>query len=294
MNEEQMLDQVEEVIKSTHNQVNSEDRTLARGILCGLKIKDKELIKRKINLVMIIDFLNKKWLPKTFPNSYIKDWFEKNSTRRFILIFFILVISSCKKDELTYPYPCLNGNCGAEFWVETPSTAKKDANGYWHVPFWGPNYFSITGKLDELVSYYVVNGVPLIETSFDSDYWVIFDTIQYRYPVYSHLGLYRDRRFQDPIPIGTRTYTMVDIAKLQPPLNIVGYQISKHFCFTCPYAPTLMGVNSSYNYNPKCNIFYNQAMIGDTANILIEVKFNSDWGTRVTRQYTIPVIFDPR
>ena len=293
MIESEILDQVEEMIKSTHNQVNSEDRTLAKGILCNLKLEDKELNKRKINLVMIIDVLNRRWLPKTFPNQFIKDWFDENSIRRYIMIMFVLVLVSCKK-EPTYPSPCLDGDCGAEFWIETPSNSTKDKNGYWHVKFWGPNYFSIRGSLEELNPEYIINGVPLIETSFDSDYWVWFDTIRFKYPVYSHLGLYRDKKFKDPIPIGSRTYTMVDIAGVHEPLNIVGYQIQKHFCWTCPYAPTLLGVYSKYNYRPKCNIFYDDEMIGDTALISIEVIFNSDVGERQTKLVKMPVVFDPK
>jgi hypothetical protein len=204
----------------------------------------------------------------------------------------LALFTSCRK-EPTFPSPCLDGDCGAEFWIETPSIAKKDANGYWHVPFWGPNYFSIRGSLEELNPEYVINGVPLIETSFDSDYWVWFDTIRFRFPVYSHLGLYRDRQFRSPIPIGNRTYTMVDVAKVHQPLNIVGYQIQKHFCWTCPYAPTLLGVYSKYNYRPKLNVFYDDEMIGDTANISIEVMFNSDTGERQIKLIKMPVVFDP-
>ena len=281
-----LMDEIEHMIKANHD-----DRKLARGILVGLKTENKEQLKRKINLIMIIDFLNKRWLPKTFPNAYIKEWFGKNA---FIgLLLLTLGFTSCN-EILDHPYPCLDGNCDAEFWIETPAAAKQDQNGYWHVPVWGPNYFSIRGKTDELHPEYVINGVPLMETSFDSDYWVLFDTIQYRFPVYSHLGLYRDRRFKDPIPIGNRTYTMVDIANNHPPLNIVGYQISKHFCYTCPYAIDLLAVYSKYNYEPKCNIFFDKSMVGDTATITIEILFNSDYGESIKRQYRMNIVFDPK
>ena len=87
---------------------------------------------------------------------------------------------------------------------------------------------------------------------------------------------------------------MVDIAKNHPPLNIVGYQVSKHFCFTCPYAIDMLAVYSKYNYEPKCNIFFDKSMVGDTATITIEVIFNSDVGENVERQYRMNVVFDPK
>ena len=213
--------------------------------------------------------------------------------KNILLALLVLAFASCEK-EPNDPYPCPDGNCDGTFWVETPSTAKKDNNGYFHIPFWGPNYFSIRGELDELHPDYVINGVPLIETSFDSDYWILFDTIQWRFPVYSHLGLYRDKRFKDPIPIGSRTYTMSQVALNHPPLNIAGYQISKHMCLTCPYTPTLIGTYSKYNYYPKQSFMFDDQMIGDTATITIEVMFNSDVGERVTRNYRMNVIFDPK
>jgi hypothetical protein len=205
----------------------------------------------------------------------------------------LFTLTSCEKPKQG-AYPCPDGNCDGEFWVETPATAKQDNNGYWHVPFWGPTYFSIRGKLDELHPDYVINKVPLIETSFDSDYWLLFDSISWRFPVYSHLGLYRDKRFKDPIAIGSRTYTMSQVALNHPPLNITGYQITKHMCLDCPYTPTLIGTYSKYNYNPKQNIVYDDEMIGDTATITIEVLFNSDYGESVKRNYRMNIVFDPK
>jgi hypothetical protein len=205
----------------------------------------------------------------------------------------LALFTSCEKPDQG-AYPCPDGNCDGRFWVETPATSTQDINGYWHVPFWGPNYFSIRGELDELHPDYVINGVPLIETSFDSDYWLLFDTIQWRFPVYSHLGIYRDKQFKDPIPIGNRTYTLTNIANSHPPLNIVGYQISPHMCMTCPYTPTLIGTYSKYNYRPKQNVVFDDEMIGDTASIFIEVMFNSDLGERVTRNYRMNIVFDPK
>ena len=47
-----------------------------------------------------------------------------------------------------------------------------------------------------------------------------------------------------------------------PPLNIAGYQIQKNFCWECPYAETLLGTYSKYNYNPRQQIFIDNEMVG--------------------------------
>ncbi len=204
-----------------------------------------------------------------------------------ILLFTLL---SCQKQEEEGTYPCVYGNCDATFEITGDSV---DANGYHHVKFKGYNYFQVKGKLDELNNKYVINGVPLIEVGFDSDYWVLFDTILYRYPVYSFLGLYTDKRFKDPIPIGSRTYTMLDIADIAGPINIAGYQIPKKFTgWDKPYARTLIGTYSKYTYNPTHNFFLDDQMIGDTATLFMRVVFNTDFGRQEIRNYSMKVVFE--
>ena len=151
-------------------------------------------------------------------------------------------------------------------------------NGYYEITWDDLDYFQIEGNLSTLNDQYVINDVPLIEANFDSDYWVIMDSIQYQTPMYSYLGWFNDQTLNTPISIGPHIYTMVDLANINPPLNIVGYQIPKHFCFDCPYASSIVGTHSKYNYNPKQNIFLDNEMVGDTINIFIETIFNTDIG----------------
>ena len=110
--------------------------------------------------------------------------------------------------------------------------------------------------------------------------------------MYSVLSWFSDGSYTQPIPVGNLTYTLQDVARLQPPLNIAGYQIPKHFCWDCPYAPTLLSTYSKYTYEPRQQIFIDDEMVGDTANIFIKVLFNNDTGWRETREYEIPVIFE--
>ena len=78
------------------------------------------------------------------------------------------LLASCSKEEIS-PYPCLDGDCGALFFIDeqVQPNAYEDENGYWHIEFYGPKYFTIRGELDELMAdEYVVNGTPLVETSY--------------------------------------------------------------------------------------------------------------------------------
>ena len=195
----------------------------------------------------------------------------------YLSILFI----SCSKNNSNYPQPCILENCLTDYKVVyLGDTLLQNSNGFWEVNYSGLNYFQVCGKLSELNDDYVINKVPLIEANFDSDYWVLFDTLRFQIPMYSYLGWFDDQTMNTPIPIGTFTYTMVDLINLHPPLNIVGYQIPKYFCWECPYAPTIVGVHSKYNYRPTCNVLLDDEMIGDTINIFIETIFNSDLGER--------------
>ena len=197
-------------------------------------------------------------------------------------------------EEIPYPYPCLDGNCDTEFVVDTIVSPGSylGADGYWRVKFNTVNYFTIQGRADSLNPRYVVNRVPLIETQFDSDYWVIFDTISWTTPMYSVLSWFSDKSYQIPIAIGNITYTLEDVANLHPPLNIAGYQLPKHFCYECPYAKNLLATYSKYNYLPRQQMFLDDEMVGDTVNIFIKTIFNNDVGMRVEKDTEIKVIFE--
>ena len=204
-----------------------------------------------------------------------------------ILLFLGLILSlifapSCTKQEFTSP---CNGDCETNYWVVYKNEViNPNSNGYYEVEWDGLNYFQIKGSLSELDDRYVVNEVPLVESKYDSDYWVVFDSLTFQTPMYSYLGWFSDQGLNTPIPIGSYTYTINDLISIHPPLNIVGYQIPKHFCTTCPYAPTILGTYSKYNYNPTQNIFLDNEMIGDTINIFIETTFNTEGG---------PSMYDP-
>ena len=204
--------------------------------------------------------------------------------KKLLLLLFIPIVFACSGDEInTSPYPCLDGNCDAFFEIDplvSPGVFQ-DERGYWHIEHQGYNYFTIKGQLDELHPSYVINSVPLIETVFDSNYWVWIDGITFTVPLYSVLGFF-----------SSGTYTIENMAQNHPPLNIVGYQINPNQCLDCPYSETLIGTYSKYNYNPQQQIFFDTQMVGDTAKVLIETKFNSDVGERVIVEKEFNIIFD--
>jgi len=136
----------------------------------------------------------------------------------------------------------------------------------------------VIGHKKILNNQYVINGVPLTQVNFDSDYWVVIDSIRFQTPMYSYLGWFNDNSLNTPIPFGNYSYTLKDLIRKHPPLNIAGYQIPKNFCTECPYAPTIVGTHSKYNYNPTQNFFLDNEMVGDTINIFIETVFNTEGG----------------
>jgi hypothetical protein len=201
---------------------------------------------------------------------------------------------SCGKENNTLPYPCIDGNCEAYFKIDelVSPGVYQDSNEYWHIQHQGFNYFTIEGVLDELHPSYVINDVPLVETVFDSDYWVWIDGITFTVPLYSVLGYFTGGDYTNPIPIGNLSYTIEDMAQNHPPLNIVGYQIQPNQCLDCPYSETLIGTYSKYNYNPQQQIFFDNQMIGDTAKVFVKSTFNSDVGQRIEIEKEFKIIFE--
>lgn len=215
--------------------------------------------------------------------------------RKLVLLVCLVVgLISCERQAKIYPYPCLGGICNTEFAIDTISNvgAYLGADGYWRVKYQGLRYFTIRGVVSELDPHYVINGVPLIETNYDSDYWIVFDSIQFDTPMYSYLGWFNDQTLNTPIPIGNYTYTMRQLNAAGSLFNLAGYEITKHTCLDCPYSPTLFGTHSKYNYHPTQNIFLDDEMIGDTASIFIQVLFNSDTGLNEIHDIEMKIIFE--
>ena len=130
------------------------------------------------------------------------------------LIILIISIYSCSTsadNNLTEEYyPCIENPCNSIFEISKEVTPELyiDDNGFNHIQFWGPKYFTVKGVLGKLKEKYEVNGIPLIETTFDSDYWIWLNNLTFTLPVYSPFSWFIDNEFQNPIPIGTITINL--------------------------------------------------------------------------------------
>ncbi len=204
-----------------------------------------------------------------------------------ILIFLFLACTPEKKFETVV---CTDGLCDAKFVIDVAQNpgSYQDASGLWHVKYSGLSYFRIKGNTSELNSNYIVNGVPLIETAFDSNYFFIPGVITWTYPVYSFLGLYSNNNLTKPIPVGYQSYTITQLATNYSITNIVGYEITKHTSFDKPYSSTLFATYSKYNTHPTQQIIFFREMIGDSAEIYINVT----WGEMTSKKYVLKVKFE--
>ena len=192
--------------------------------------------------------------------------------RKLIYILIINFFWACSPEEISSQYPCLDGDCNVEFTIDplVSPGVYQDINGYWHIQHQGIQYFTIKGKTSELHPDYVINGVPLIETTFDSDYWVWINNITFTVPLYNVLGYFTGGGFVNPIPVGNLTYTIEDMANNYPPLNIVGYSYNPNSDIQS------LGTYSKYTYKPQQQIFFDNQMVGDTAKVFIKTVFDNN------------------
>tara|TARA_Y100000361_G_C11144332_1_gene337079 strand:+ start:310 stop:1029 length:720 start_codon:yes stop_codon:yes gene_type:complete len=201
----------------------------------------------------------------------------------------LILLSSCTKEEIN-PTPC-NGDCETSYEVIYKNQLlAPNGNGYYEIEWDNLNYFQISGYLTPLNSEYEINNVPLVEARFDSDYWVVLDSLTFQTPMYSYLGWFNDNTLNNPIPVGNYDITLSDMIELHPPFNVVGYQIPRYFCVECPYATTLLGTYSKHTYEPTQNIFVDNEMVGDTINVFIQTVFNTDMGESEIIEDQIKVI----
>lgn len=203
---------------------------------------------------------------------------------------FLLLVSCSIAEESTSV--CVDGTCDAAFRIDTQVNpgSYQDSDGVWHIKYSGNNYFTVKGITDKLNSENIVNGTPLIETGFDSDFFFTPENIQWTYPVYSFLGLFINNTLTTAIPYGYQTLTLPQILNNTSVTNVVGYEMTSHTSFNKPYSPTLLSVYSKYNYTPQRNMVFLPSFVGREATIYIRVI----WGEAhsETKYYTLRVKFE--
>ena len=197
-------------------------------------------------------------------------------------LFFLLLslfVFSCSTPEIE-PDVCLNGNCGAEFWVDTlghPGTYQ-DGQGVWHIKHAGLNYFTVKGTVNELDPHYVINGIPLVSVGFDSNFFYTPGNVIWTYPVYSYLGLWSSNQMNTPIPVGTQTYTFPQLIGQTNIMNLTGYTIQRNpnVNVNHPAYKTYFATYSKYTYRPQQSMTFFPDFIGRTATIYIEVTLGEN------------------
>ena len=207
----------------------------------------------------------------------------------FYLLTSTIILSSCTKEDI-FQTPCM-GDCETSYEVIYKNELlQSNQDGYYEVEWDELNYFQVSGYLTPLNNEYIINDVPLVEAKFDSDYWVVLDSLTFQTPMYSYLGWFNDHDLNTPISIGNYEFTLIDMIELFPPLNIVGYQIPRYFDVDHPAAESFLGTYSKYTYQPTQNIFVDNEMVGDTINIFIETEFNTDVGESEIVEDNIKII----
>jgi len=208
-----------------------------------------------------------------------------------LLLGLLFTFTACSIDPVS-PNVCQDGSCDASFYVDPAINpgSYQDANNVWHVKYSGRKYFTVKGTIDKLSSDYVVNGVPLVETGFDSDFFFTPENIQWTYPVYSFLGLTSNSTLTTAIPYGYVTMTLPQILNNTSVTNLVGYEMNSHTTFDKPYSPTLLSTYSKYNYTPQHSMIYLPSFVGKTAEIYIRVIWGE--GNSETHFYKMKVIFE--
>lgn len=212
-----------------------------------------------------------------------------------LLVSISLLLSCSIWEEEELPYPCIDGSCDAEFWIDSQVSpgVYQDDNKYWHVKCCGHGYFTLVGELDQLHPRYVLNKTPLVETHYDSDYWIVLDSFSFKIPIYSVLSWFTDGSYKNPIAVGNIVINFTDPNRLHSPLNIAGYQINnRRFCWECPYAITLLGTYSRYTYDPRQTFILDRRMVGDTLKVMAKSTFNTDLGKRVVVEKEFNIIID--
>ena len=216
--------------------------------------------------------------------------------KNFILIFLLgILFSSCSIEDLENNYPCPDGNCNATFIIDTIQNpgSYQDLNGVWHIKYSGLNYFRIKGQTSIIKNQYLINGVPSIITSFDSNYFYIPNQVTWTYPVYSFLGLFSNNNLSQAILIGNQTYTLPQIINNISVSNLAGYEINKKFNFSHPSADLLLQTYSKYNYTPTQHMVFFPEMVGHQADIYVKVIWAPDWyEVYVEKFYKLSVIFE--
>jgi hypothetical protein len=212
--------------------------------------------------------------------------------KKITALLVLISLFGCQKDNPVQS-TCLNGDCYINFYIDPighPGTYQ-DAQGVWHIKHAGLNYFTVKGTVSPLDPHYIINGVPLVSTGFDSNFFYTLGNVIWTYPVYSFLGLWTSNQMNTPIPVGTQTYTFPQLVQQTTIENLAGYEIqhNPNVDVITPAYPSYFASYSNYTYNPQQNMVFFDDFVDRTASIYISVTFGED---KVTIQKEIKIVFE--
>ncbi len=212
--------------------------------------------------------------------------------KKTLALLVLITLFGCEK-ESPIQNTCLNGDCYTNFYIDTfghPGTYQ-DIQGVWHIKHAGLNYFTVKGTVSPLDPHYVINGIPLVSTGFDSNFFYTPGNVIWTYPVYSFLGLWSSNQMNTPIPIGTQTYTFPQLVQQTTIENLAGYEIqhNPNVDVNHPAYPTYFATYSKYTYTPHQNMVFFDDFVGRTASIYISVTFGED---KVTIEKELKIVFE--
>lgn len=212
--------------------------------------------------------------------------------KKLTALLIILSLYGCEKDS-PIQNTCLNGDCYANFYIDTyghPGTYQ-DAQGVWHIKHAGLNYFKVKGTISPLDPHYVINGIPLVSTGFDSNMFYTLGNVIWTYPVYSFLGLWSSNQMNNPIPVGTQTYTFPELVQQTTIENLAGYEIqhNPNVNVNHPAYSSYFATYSKYTYTPQQNMVFFDDFVGRTASIYISVTFGED---KVNIEKELKIVFE--
>jgi len=204
---------------------------------------------------------------------------------------------SLKPRYKIYPPACPEG-CDSEIWIDnlTQPDAYVDDNGYTHLFYNGGNYFTVKMRVADVDPEYRVNGIPLVQVEWDSDYWMILENLQLSVSYYRPFGLWT-QGFSQPLAYMNTTITLRDAAGLYGMTNAVGYAIDNETCLDCPYSESLYGIRTQVNEDDlmtQKSILINRDMIGDTLTVYTKAKYayTNQYGRSETVKDSIKLIIN--
>ena len=102
-----------------------------------------------------------------------KKWFEWFMIATACFALGASMCSCTAEDDPLGEGACMLGDCSVTMKPDPANQpdAYQDSNGYWHIKYYGANYFSIKASYSPLKNRYMVGGVPTIYAYWDTSYW---------------------------------------------------------------------------------------------------------------------------